>query len=91
MNNAKNQNLNHSKVIQQERQEQQEAWYKLVVKILYWKEHPLSNKVLSKISALEWGVYKEKITRINVFYGKRKTEDKLKETEERIKSNNGFE
>lgn len=77
-----------------EKQERNEAWYKIAVKIMRWKDgNSLSSEIgpVSRITSKEWNDYCEKIIAINVSNGKNATLEKLRELEEVIKHHNGFE
>lgn len=77
-----------------EKQERNEAWHKIAVKIMRWKDgNSLSSEIgpVSQITSKEWRDYCDKIVAINVSTGKNATLQKLKELEQIIKHHNGFE
>jgi hypothetical protein len=79
---------------QQEKLEAKENWYKLVVKIIVWKEGNAENrniKQVSKITAKEWKAYCQGMAKTNLTYGKEKVDARLKETWIIINRHNGFE
>lgn len=83
----------NTRLIDQEKSQQNEAWYKLVVKIICWKDGLLAGgsvKFTDKITAKEWSIYSNRIVKINTTYGKQKVVGTLKETKEKIKKNGGF-
>lgn len=89
---TKSRNSNKTAIL--EKQQERETWYKLVVKIISWKSGLLEGgtvKQVNKISAREWRTYCEHSLRINVTYGKSKTQEDLKELKKIIHDFGGFE
>lgn len=77
-----------------EKARQQEFWFKIVVKILSWKEGLSGSGVKisrDKISPKEWKLYSERILKNNVTYNKDRVLRDLKETQEKIAQFGGFE
>ena len=78
-----------AKTVSDEKAEAREAWYKIVVKVLKWKEgtramgtEPLTDK--------EWSNYCKETIKINAAGSKDKSLKRLKEIEELIKKHGGF-
>lgn len=82
-----------SKVVNDEKSEARELWFKTVVKVLKWKEgfkgkqQPTASEM---ITPGEWNAYYKETLKINVGTSKDKTLKKLKDTEELIKKHGGF-
>lgn len=78
-----------------DKQEKNEAWHKIAVKIMRWKDGNKNQnaevEAVAKITPKEWKEYCDKIISINVSVGKSATQEKLKELEKIIKKHNGFE
>lgn len=72
-----------------ERALEREAWHKLVVKIIIWKDGV--QKVSDKITPKEWSRYCQGILKANISVGKEKIKNSLKETQNIIRNNGGFE
>lgn len=84
----------NSKKASDEKAELREAWHKIVVKVLCWKDGLSQQNVITltdKITAEEWKMYTEKMLQISVEAGKDKTTEKLKKIKEMIQKHNGFE
>ncbi len=82
-----------SKVVNDEKSEARELWFKTVVKVLKWKEGykgKLQPTVSEMITPGEWSAYYKETIKINVGTSKEKTLEKLKDTEELIKKHGGF-
>lgn len=71
----------------QEKFQEREAWHKLVVKVICWKDGHLANKITPK----EWETYCERTVKTNVSHGKDKVLHSLKETKDIITNHGGFE
>lgn len=72
---------------------EKENWYKLVVKILVWKDAKAGNEYIhnqDKITIKEWASYCDRIIETNVVKGKEKTVERLRQIEKIIKRNGGF-
>ncbi|OGE23489.1 hypothetical protein A2688_01600 [Candidatus Daviesbacteria bacterium RIFCSPHIGHO2_01_FULL_38_8] len=77
----------------QEKLEERELWYKLVVKIIRWKDQALClgiTRATDKITTEEWNTYHQGIVKINTTKTQEKVLSDLRKTEELIKKNNGF-
>lgn len=70
----------------QEKHKAREAWHKLVVKILGWKD----GVRLEKITLKEWKTYYQGLVKISTLNGRKKTVEKLEAIKEIIKKNGGF-
>jgi hypothetical protein len=71
-----------------------EAWFKLVVKIINWKDgNPEKGSVMlgTKITAKEWKFYTKGMLGNNLTYSPEKVMANLKKTKEMIQSFGGFE
>lgn len=78
---------------QQEKLDAKENWYKLVVKIIVWKDAARKNdssRLAEKITAKEWDAYSKGLLKTNVSYDKQRVLTQLKEVKEIIKSQGGF-
>jgi hypothetical protein len=87
------QTSSNSKLINQEKLEEREAWHKIVVKILSWKNGLAeggSIQITDKITSQEWDTYYQSTIKINTVNGKDKAIAKLKEIKESITKHNGF-
>lgn len=82
-----------SKIVNDEKSEARELWFKTVVKVLRWKEgfkgkqQPSASEM---ITPAEWTAYYKETLKINTSTSKDKTLKKLKDTEELIKKHGGF-
>lgn len=77
----------------QEKFEAREAWHKLVVKVINWKDELLDGRIerlTDKISPKEWNIYCQHMIRTNVTYGRQKVLESLKETRKIIQEHGGF-
>jgi hypothetical protein len=77
----------------QEKQDEREAWHKLVVKIISWKNRlPESVAVLTNdlISKKEWDKYCKGTVKINANVDKKVMMKRLEEIRARIESFGGF-
>lgn len=77
-----------------ERAREQESWFKIVVKILSWKEGLLGSGVKisrEKISRKEWKQYSERMIKNNLTHSKDRILRDLRETREKIAQFGGFE
>lgn len=83
-------NSPRSKVVNDEKSEARELWFKTVVKVLKWKEGKGKSSTLELISEKEWQAYCKETLKINASTLKDKTMKKLKDTEELIKKHGGF-
>lgn len=75
------------------RQEEREAWYKLVVKVISWSEGLSSNGTITinnKISSKEWANYVKGCLRISKDGNLDKVKEKIKATKALIEKYNGF-
>lgn len=79
-------------MVNDEKAQERELWFKTVVKIISWKEGPKEKKQVnaSKISSQEWVAYCKQTLKINASSLKSKTMKKLEETEELIRKHGGF-
>lgn len=87
-------NSSRIKPAHQEKSEEREAWLKLVVKVIRWKEGTSergSVKLADKITSKEWKAYSKKILSTNITLGKDRIMDNLREIEKMIMSHGGFE
>ena len=87
-------NHHNIRVVNQEKLDEREAWHKIVVKILSWKDGLTEGsavKFKDKITSIEWNIYWQSSIRINVIHGKEKTEKKLEEIRRMIQKHGGFE
>lgn len=85
--------LSHNRLVYQDKLEEREIWYKLVVKVLKWKDDLFSKdnfKLKDKITPKEWNVYAKRMILKNTSYDKEKVKANLKETKQLIKKNGGF-
>ncbi len=83
-----------SRFAYQEKSEEREAWHKLVVKIISWKDGLLSGgmvKSKDKITPKEWDTYYKRTIKTNSTYDKQRVLSTLKKTQELIKKHGGFE
>lgn len=74
--------------------EERESWYKLVVKVICWKDGAKQAEAgiqAAKITAKEWKEYSERVLKTNTTTGKQKTTENLEEIKKAIKQNGGFE
>jgi hypothetical protein len=72
----------------------QEDWFKIVVKILAWKEGLSGSGTKihrEKITTKEWKHYSDRIIKNNVSYNKDRVLKDLKETWDKISQYGGFE
>ena len=84
----------NSKIINQKKAEEREAWHQIVIKVLNWKDHLTGNNASNpknKISKKEWQLYSEGLIKNNITHGKEKTLERLEETRVVIQKNGGFE
>lgn len=88
---SKSQDL--AKLALKKKQQEADAWYKIVVKVIQWQDIKTMEQRLpvKKISLTEWQQYCDKMLSISVTWGKSKTLEKLKDTENLIKKHRGFE
>lgn len=87
-------NNQRNKLAYQDKFEEREAWHKLVVKIICWKDGILegsSIKSTNKITPKEWSTYQKRMVKTNTTYSKQKVLLSLKETKEIIQQHGGFE
>ena len=85
------QNNSRSKIVNDEKSQARELWFKTVVKVLKWKEGVKGKaSVTELITDKEWSAYCKETLKINVGTLKDKTLKKLKDTEELIKKHGGF-
>lgn len=76
-----------------EKAEKREAWHKIVVKILCWKDGVNSSNSISstdKITPKEWTEYCTELLKINAQTSKDKIEQKIQETKKLISEHGGF-
>lgn len=78
-----------NKAVSDEKAEAREAWYKIVIKVLKWKEGTRASGT-DPITDKEWNNYYKETIKINAQGSKDKTLKKLKETEDLIKKHGGF-
>lgn len=85
-------NQSKNKLVNDEKAQERELWFKTVVKIINWKEGPKEKKQVnsSKISNEEWVAYCKQTIKINTSTLKSKTMKKLEETEQLIRKHGGF-
>lgn len=79
--------------LSQARSEEREAWYKLVVKIIIWKNTSLNQAVIDKtaqITQQEWDTYYQTSINTNTTYSKGKVLNDLEAARKAIKLNSGF-
>lgn len=78
---------------QQDKLDEREAWHKIVVKILSWKNGLTDSGVVDlkdKITPSEWDTYYQGLIKINIIHGKEKTIKKLEEIKKTISKHGGF-
>lgn len=78
---------------QKEKQEAYEAWFKIVVKILRWKDGAATfggSPSLEKVTKKEWQMYCETMIKKNITQGEKNTKEALSKTKETITYYNGF-
>lgn len=80
-------NHRHLSQICQEKAEEREIWYRLVVRIIKWKEGLGGDK----ISTADWDTYCDRIIKISITNGKERTLENLRETQRIIQNRGGFE
>lgn len=85
----------HSNIKQasQEKFDEQQAWHKLVVKVIIWKEGSSETgltETIEKITTSEWNKYSEKIIKISTTTSQDKVLADLKQTLKRIEENGGL-
>jgi flagellar biosynthesis chaperone FliJ len=76
------------------KQQERDDWFKIVVKILRWKDNyfqKIDNSLTSKISSEEWQIYSKQVIKMSVTKGTPKVKKELESLETIIKNNNGFE
>jgi hypothetical protein len=79
---------------QLEKMAENEAWFKIVVKVLRWKDGAIDFgdlAQLEKISKKEWKQYCETMLKKNVVYGKKKTQENLDALHKKITDYDGFQ
>lgn len=79
--------------IPQEKAEEREAWFKMVIKVISWRDGPRENnsKVLAeKITPKEWTAYCKEIIKISTTPPREVTLRRLEEIQAQIKKHNGF-
>jgi hypothetical protein len=84
----------NSRLASQKKQEEREEWYKIVVKILRWKDNyyeKIGFEFNNKISIAEWQQYCKHMVEICVTKGASHTVNELKELESLIKKHGGFQ
>lgn len=84
----------NTRLAYQEKFNEREAWHKLVVKIICWKDGLLEGgtvKFTDKITLKEWNTYFKRMIKTNTTYHKERVLNNLKETREMIKKHGGFE
>lgn len=87
-------NRPNTRLAYQEKFNEREAWHKLVVKIICWKDGLLEGgiiKVTDKITPKEWGTYSKHMVKTNTTHGRKKVLSNLKVTKEIIQKHGGFE
>lgn len=78
----------------QDKADLREAWYKLVVKVISWREGLLeggTTKPANKITKKEWAFYCKEITKVSLSSNEGKGLQDLKELKKVIASHGGFE
>ncbi len=73
---------------------EQEAWRRIVVKVISWSDGLLSGgivKVTDKITPAEWKAYCTSTIKINVNRDRKKVDADLEDTRQKIASFGGFE
>lgn len=86
--------IKEKKAASAEKASEQEAWRRIVVKIISWSDGLHSGgiiKVTDTITPKEWKMYVERYKKININQDKRKIELDLEDTKQKIASFNGFE
>lgn len=81
------------KDVYKEKEEKREAWFKLCVKVIFWKDkisNPEGIEEKAKISQSEWEKYRQNFLKINVIKGREKTLENLREIKGKILANGGF-
>ncbi len=87
-------NHTNNKAANQDKLEEREAWYKLVVKIINWKDGQNQGNSLNannKITAKEWDMYYKRMLKTNITYSKQRVLTTLEETRDKIQTHGGFE
>jgi hypothetical protein len=88
------QNHSNTSAASLDKLQERETWYKLVVKIINWKDGFLGENVKrahDKVTAKEWSLYSKGMTSSNTTYSKEKVSALLNETKAKIKEHGGFE
>ncbi len=78
----------------QEKAQEREAWHKLAVKVIIWKDELAAagaTRLTDKISLKEWNTYYTRVVATNISYGREKVLADLKETWQKIFGHGGFE
>ncbi|MBI2022376.1 hypothetical protein HYS97_00800 [Candidatus Daviesbacteria bacterium] len=84
----------NSRLAYQEKHEERESWHRLAVKVISWKGGLLEGgiiKVTDKISPKEWATYSKYMIKTSTTYSRQRVLSNLKDTEEKIRKNGGFE
>ncbi len=87
-------NNSHTRLVDQKKLDEREAWHKLVVKVIRWRDGLSEGGVLTtadKISAKEWGIYSRHTLKTNITYSRLRVLTNLREIREVIKQHGGFE
>lgn len=82
------------KILSLKKKAESDIVYRLVVKIISWKNGPLVGGSLQKtdrITAKEWAEYKKHLLMISKTDSPEKTMGKIKETQQIIQKHGGFE
>ncbi len=85
-------NINQAAALEKARE--REAWFKVVVKVLSWRDGPTSTgvKILrDKITDKEWKLYSRRKLQTNITFNREQLLQELREMEQKIKSFGGFE
>lgn len=78
----------------EEKLAEREAWLKLVVKVILWKEEPTGRNLsdtAKKITSKEWSLYRRRIIETNTTYSKERVLLDLESTFQAIKLHGGLE
>ena len=84
-------NSSGNRNVNEEKTREREAWQKLAIKVIVWKDGMTNGRIAEKISHKDWAFYSKKILATNLISGKIKMTADLKETWEKISNHGGFE
>lgn len=85
--------IKEKKAASAEKASEQEAWRRIVVKVISWSDGLHSGGIIKQtdtITPKEWKTYVDKYKKINVNNDKHKVEQDLEDTKQKIASFGGF-